>query len=435
MLPLILSMIAAPLAADKADWSAFPYDGFVPENGIGVHDPSLLDFKGRYVSLNTSGNSFGQIRTSRDLIHWTTAAPVMAEAPEWLRQAIPQHRSVWAPEVTRFGENGLRMYYCASTAFGRNNSWIGVAQCDRFDPDRPGEGWRDLGPIIDSKEGRDNFNAIDPSVLVAADGGQWMFFGSYWSGVYVAQLDPSTGKLLHADRSDMTLVARNPADRANGIEAPSAIYRDGYYYLFANYGLAAQGVRSTYQIVVGRSKAPNGPFVDSTGKSMVEGGHESFLNSSPPMFGPGGGTPTRDIHGRWLISHHYYDGRRAMGNGNWGVPTLQVREMLWSADGWPLPGLPVTPETESLSRRTSKSPVGKWRHQAGFGNVEELEIRRDGTLATEGKPRGKWLQTGGVLRLEWSSGFTDEVMLANGGNYYVGRNGARAVVRGVRHDR
>ncbi|AIE87130.1 glycoside hydrolase, family 43 [Fimbriimonas ginsengisoli Gsoil 348] len=418
----------------RSYWSAFPFDGFVPENGVGVHDPSICDFDGHYVCLNTNGNGFGMMRTSTDLIHWHVDGPVLPATPDWLQKAMPQHRSIWAPEAIRHGRDGLRMYYCASAAFGHNNSWIGVAECPHFNLLKPTDGWIDLGLIIDSKEGRDNFNAIDPSILVDAKGRQWMFFGSYWSGLYVAELDPTTGKLLHSDRSDMTLVARNPLDKANGIEAASAVYRDGFYYLFANYGLAAQGVRSTYQIVVGRSASPNGPFVDSQGRTMVEGGHEDVLKTSSPMFGPGGGAAFRDSKGRWLLSLHYYDGRKPWHGQVWGVPTLQVRDLLWSPDGWPLPGLPIMPESNELNRHPQKSPVGHWRHQGDFGAVSEVDIRRDGTFEIEGKRRGKWSRTGDELKLTWDpdSAFTDTVQLAYAGNYYIGRNTSNQIIRGVR---
>ncbi|HLK15606.1 MAG TPA: arabinan endo-1,5-alpha-L-arabinosidase, partial [Fimbriimonadaceae bacterium] len=313
-----------------------------------------------------------------------------------------------------------------------------VAECPHFDAAHPTQGWRDLGLIVESKDGKDNFNAIDPSVLIDPDGRHWMVFGSYWSGIYSTELDPVTGKLKEPGAK--TLVATNPADRANGIEAPCRVYRNGYYYLFVNYGLAAQGVRSTYQIVVGRSKSPDGPFVDSTGKPMTEGGHESVVNSSSPMFGPGGGVEFQDTDGRWLMSFHYYDGRKFWHGSVWGVPTLQVRELLWGEDGWPLPGLPITPETAALARHPVDSPVGEWQQQVDFGWVSNLSILADGTCSLGGRQRGSWKRTSDHIQFRWpkeglrGEEWIDEVKLASGGHYFVGRNQARAVIRGIRRE-
>jgi arabinan endo-1,5-alpha-L-arabinosidase len=424
----------------KEEFSAFPYDGFVPENGTNVHDPDVIDFNGHYICFCTSGNGFGLVRTSTDLLHWKVHGPIMRDTPEWLKQEIPMHRSIWAPQAIRYGK-GLRLYYCASQAFGHNTSWIGVAECPNFDPENPTEGWSDLGEIIASKDGVDNFNAIDPSVLAGPDGRYWMYFGSYWSGLYVVEIDPITGKLKNPAEPGKKLIACHPQDRANGLEAPTALYKDGFYYLFVSYGLAAQGVRSTYQVVLGRSKDPDGPFVDSKGESMVEGGHEDFLNSSSPMFGPGGGEVTQDRNGRWLMSHHYYDGRAFWHGHVWGLPTLQVREIVWGKDGWPGPGLPVTPETIEFSKRPEKSPVGKWVQQADFGAIGSLEIRADGTCVLDEKTHGTWSVAGDDLSFKWprvdepGEFWNDEVKLASGGHYFVGRNQNRLVIRGVRQER
>jgi len=431
--------IDASMAGQVKDDSAFPFDGYVPEGDFGVHDPDVIEFNGHYICFATSGNGFGSMKTSPDLIHWKDRGPIMPETPEWLRKSIPQHRSLWAPEAHRYGK-GLRLYYCASMAFGHNTSWIGVAECPNFDPDKPNEGWHDLGPVIESKEGRDNFNAIDPSILIDPSGRWWMLFGSYWSGLYETELDPATGKLKSTDPSALKLVAKNPADRANGIEAPSAIYKDGYYYLFVSYGLAAQGVRSTYHTVLGRSETPDGPFVDANGKSMVDGGHESFLDSSWPMFGPGGGTATLDEKGRWLFACHYYDGRALWRDHLWGLPTLQVRQIMWSDDKWPLPGLPVTPDTEKMAGKKLASPVGTWLQQVDFGRTQTLDIKADGSCS-DGRSEGKWTLQGDELQIKWPIAgedgqfWTDDLKLSYGGNYFVGRNNGHVLIRGYKQRR
>lgn len=431
----------APLqrGRESADTSsAFPFDGFVADGAAGLHDPAVIAIGGRYLCFCT-GPEFCIVRTSPDLMHWHVEGPVLSEVPGWLRSASPELRSIWAPEAVKVGD-ALRLYYCASARFGHNQSWIGVAECAHFDAAHPTKGWHDLGLVVSSRDGVDNFNAIDPSVLVADDGRQWLSFGSYWSGLYSAELDPSTGKLKDASPLGRKLIATNPADQANGLEAPCRIFREGYYYLLVNYGLAAQGVRSTYQVVVGRSKSPDGPFLDATGKPMTEGGHESVINSSSPMFGPGGGVEFQDSSGRWLMSFHYYDGRQFWHDHVWGLPTLQVREMLWTEDGWPVPGLPITPETSQFEQHSESSPVGEWRQQVDFGRVSELMIRADGTCSIDDRQRGSWTAKGNHLQFRWpkegvpGEDWIDDVTLANGGHYFAGRNQARAVIRAIRQE-
>jgi arabinan endo-1,5-alpha-L-arabinosidase len=46
------------------------------------------------------------------------------------------------------------------------------------------------------------YNALDPTLFIDGDDGSsgnqtwWLVFGSYWNGIQLAQVDPSTGKLL-----------------------------------------------------------------------------------------------------------------------------------------------------------------------------------------------------------------------------------------------
>ena len=46
---------------------------------------------------------------------------------------------------------------------------------------------------------------------------------------------------------------------------PKRVDGIGYYYLFVNWGACCSGVDSTYEIRVGRSTNPMGPFLDKNG--------------------------------------------------------------------------------------------------------------------------------------------------------------------------
>src|ERR1700678_1258482 len=76
-----------------ADFTAFPYDGFVPEGGVGTHDPAVIEFKGHYLCFHT-GPGLGILRTSTDMLHWHSKGPVIEQTPAWLSKGVP-HPSVW----------------------------------------------------------------------------------------------------------------------------------------------------------------------------------------------------------------------------------------------------------------------------------------------------------------------------------------------------
>lgn len=419
----------SPSPSGASDWSVFPGDGAKSANSEHVHDPTIVEIGGKAFCFSTSGDGFTVVRSSSDLRSWNVLGPLLSEQPEWLAKRY-KHKSIWAPDVLVLGDR-VRVYYSASN-FGTNGSVIGLAECAKFNPDRPLEGWIDKGLVIETKPGNDS-NAIDAEVIVAPDGKHWMYYGSYWGGIFVVELDPVTGKLKDPTKPNRICVARNTGDRGNPLEGSAVLRRGDDYYLFVSYGLAAQGVRSTYRVMVGRSKSPTGPFLDRDGKSMAEGGHVNVLKTSPPMMSPGHCDVLTLKDGRTVMPYHFYDARRAWFGDNWGLPTLQIRELLWSKDGWPLPGLPL----EAQRPPSAASPAGRWLHQADFGQPQEIELQADGNVAGGIAP-AKWQQDGDTLTITWTPSrgepTVDRLQLGYGGGYYVGRNAAGHVVRGIRPD-
>ncbi len=434
--------------AHSAD-EIFPGDGALAEGSAGVHDPTLIEFGGRFFVFHTSGNSFGMIRSSSDLKTWKEEGPALPMQPEWLAERY-RHKSIWAPDVVVLGK-GLRMYYSASN-WGTNNSVIGLAECENFDPLHPTKGWVDKGLVIESKKDVDVFNAIDPEVIIEPSGKHWMAFGSYFGGIYMVELDPVTGKLAtpHPNpsppegRGAPFLIAKNTIESGNPLEGAAIIWRGDYYYLFVSYGLAAQGVRSTYRIMVGRSKTVMGPYLDANGKSMAEGGYLNVLKGSPPMFSPGHCDALQLKDGRWVMPYHFYDGRHYWTQDKWGRPALQIRELLWSEDGWPLPGLPVEtdPHPQPLSPGGERgaepaSIAGKYLHQADFGEPIVIELKPDGTIESP-NGNGRWTHKDNQLTMQWPKKdlpgeyWTDQLAFFYGHTYYVGRNQSGLVIRGAR---
>lgn len=422
----------AQVVAASGGASIFPFDDTRFE-GADFHDPSIVEFKGDCLLFCTSRNEFCPVWSSHDLMHWRTEGPILPDQPEWLKEAIP-HRSIWAPAPLIVGDK-LRVYYCASERFGVNTSYIGMAENDHFDPAHPTAGWVDKGKIIESHADKDKFNAIDPDALVGPDGRHWMVYGSYWDGIFLVELDPATGLLKDPAKPPLH-VASNTGERGNPLEDPCLRYHDGYYYLYVTYGLAAQGVRSTYRMMVGRSKDPEGPYLGFDGKPMTEGGHAEILKSSPPMFAPGGGNVFQDAKGNWFLAYHYYDGTRHWVRDLWGKPTLQMRPIVWGPDGWPLPDLPQGVELEGRPR---DSVAGKWLHQADFSDVAELDLEPGGVARLPGQT-GRWELSGDRLQLHWpkadapGEAWVDTLTLDETRQYYVGRNQSGAIIRGIRVD-
>ncbi len=314
--------IAAPAQTRPTTFPASEREHVVQlgSRGVRAHDPSTIIPCGDEYWIFSTGRGIRSLH-SRNLIQWDQGPAVFENAPQWNAEVVPGTRPLnyWAPDVIRIGDRYL-LYYSVSV-YGKNTSAIGLATNATLDPGDPKFKWNDQGVVI-SCSGKENYNTIDPSVLLDRDGKLWMAFGSYWSGIKLIELDPKTGKRTAPDSQMYSLA------HAHEIEA-SCIYRHGDdYFLFVNWGLCCRGVNSTYNIRVGRSQKITGPYLDKDGKDMLHGGGTLFAESAGAFIGPGhAGLFEQDGH--TYMSMHFYDGT------HFGAGTLAIRQIQWDESGWP----------------------------------------------------------------------------------------------------
>ncbi len=295
---------------------------------IGVHDPSMIWSGNQYLLFTTGGTL--AIRTSPDDLHWADAGKVFTAVPAWIAAAIGSAPDgLWAPDISSFGGT-FHLYYAGST-FGSNASVIGQATSPTLDPASPRYHWTDLGRVVQSTKA-DNFNAIDPNVVLDAAGTPWLVFGSFWDGIRLRKLDVVTGMPATDDPVYHPIASRG----GGAIEGPSIILRGGSYYLFVSFDACCQGAASTYRTMAGRATAITGPYLDRSGKNMMQGGGDQLIASSGRYIGPGGGTAWKN-GATYLYTFHYYDGQDG------GISKLQIRPIGFTQDGWPTLGAPLFP--------------------------------------------------------------------------------------------
>jgi arabinan endo-1,5-alpha-L-arabinosidase len=300
---------------------------------LGAHDPStVIKADGRYYYFATGQGIVS--RSSANKTAWTGGPSVFGTQPTWTTQAIPSFTGhFWAPDVAYF--NGKYHLYYSASAWGTIDSAIGLVTT----PSLSNPVWTDQGKVVQSDavwEAGPNtdttgFNAIDPSILVDnATNKVWMAFGSYSSGILVTELDPVTGKRLNPSTLSATLVANNTPGGGWGstVEGAALTKHDGMYYLFVNYGGCCSGIDSSYDIRVGRSASPSGPFLDKNGVDMRNGGGTIFLDDDGRRIGPGHFSLLSDA-GQDSFGYHFYNG-----DAN-GAPTYELRNLHWTADAWP----------------------------------------------------------------------------------------------------
>jgi arabinan endo-1,5-alpha-L-arabinosidase len=152
-----------------------------------------------------------------------------------------------------------RLYYCSIHA--PNGAVICLAVANH--PKGP---WTQRGPIVFYQDNAGiKTNAIDPTVIIGQDGKHWMAWGSWSQGLFMTELDPTTG--LKKQGATEFVIARNRGTGWSTLEGPEIIYNPVFkkYYLF----MAEGDLGTIYQPRVGRSNLPNGPYTDIANQHVV----------------------------------------------------------------------------------------------------------------------------------------------------------------------
>ncbi|SHG11363.1 arabinan endo-1,5-alpha-L-arabinosidase [Streptoalloteichus hindustanus] len=306
---------AARTTAVPADSPQYPFPRPLTGDIRVVHDPTMARVGAQYVVYAT--NEAVRSLVSDDGVHFHNSGRAFAQPPAWW-QNYNTTGVIWAPDLSH--HDGRYLLYYSVSLWGSNNSALGLATSDTG---LPGS-WEDHG-IVFASSGGDDFNAIDPSLLVDAEGRWWLVWGSFHTGIHLISIDPETGMQSTTDRARHNL-ARRPENGA--IEAPFILERGGQYYLFVSFDTCCAGADSTYRIMVGRSASPTGPYLDRSGKPMLEGGGTELLAGHDWVVGPGGQSVLREGD-RDLLVYHYYNR-----NDN-GTAYLGTNYLGWDEEGWP----------------------------------------------------------------------------------------------------
>lgn len=296
---------------------------------VPTHDPVMIREGDTYYLFATGGH-YIQAKTSPDMVTWQDAGSVLDAIPDWALEAVPGTKGMWAPDIS-YVDGQYRLYYSIST-FGSNRSAIGLATSPTLDRTAPGYGWTDQGLVVQSTP-EDDFNAIDPNLVVDAEGGQWLSLGSFWTGIKLFRLDSATGK--PAPGAEPYAIARRPAPDGGPapVEAPFIFRHGGWYWMFVSYDYCCKGVNSTYYTVAARSREITGPYLGRDGSKMMEGGGTILLRADlqekERFRGPGHPGVFTDRDGTTYVVYHAYDREKE------GAPTLRIAPLRWDADGWP----------------------------------------------------------------------------------------------------
>jgi len=288
---------------------ASPPQALMLSGNLGAHDPAAY-VVGNTIYLAATGIT---TKSSTNLTSWTG----------WSASGNP-HAGAWAPDISNFG-GVFHLYYAVST-FGSNKSCIGQETRAALDTGA----WAEQGNVLCSNMGTtDDWNAIDPNIVLDDAGVPWMVFGSFWGGIKMVKLKTD------GTRADTMLY--DIAKGANGgtsVEGAFIFKRCGTYYLFVSWGSCCSSPYN-YRIVVGRSQTVSGPYVDKDAKSMLTGGGTLLVQGNANWSAPGHNAVIAYNNRTYNVYHAL-----AAPSGQDGTATLRIAELVWDANGWPVSGGP-----------------------------------------------------------------------------------------------
>ncbi|MBQ9524867.1 MAG: family 43 glycosylhydrolase [Bacteroidaceae bacterium] len=287
-----------------------------------IHDPSTIaECDGKYYTFGTGGGGL----ISEDGWSWHSGA----ERPG----------GGAAPDVLKIGDRYLVIYGATGGGLGGgHNGRILTMWNKTLDPKSPD--FKYSNPIeVASSDGMEDCDAIDPCLLLDPSTNRlWTTYGTYFGTIRLIELDPKTGERIKGNQEK---------DIAIDCEATDLIWRDGWYYLLGTHGTCCDGVNSTYNIVVGRSRNVEGPYIDNVGRDMFHGGGRMVIAAGDRKTGPGHFGRTIIDEGVEVMSCHFEADFDMSGRS-----VLGIRPLLWKND-WPVAGEPFkggTFEIESERR-------------------------------------------------------------------------------------
>ena len=332
-----------------------------------IHDPSTIaECEGKYYTFGTGGGGL----ISENGWSWQGGADRPGGGA--------------APDVLKMGDRYLCIYGATGGGLGGGHSGRILTMWNKtLDPKSPNFKWTTAIEVC-SSDGMEDQDAIDPGLLLDPTTGRlWASYGTYFGTIRLIELDPKTGERVAGNKEK---------DIAIDCEATDLIYRNGWYYLLGTHGTCCDGVNSTYNIVVGRSRSVEGPYIDNVGRDMFHGGGRMVVAAGDRKTGAGHFGRTIVDDGVEIMSFHW-EADFDLG----GRSTLAIRPLLWKND-WPYAGEQVKAGVYSIeSERRGYSlelAVDFVRmnvaRQGGFGRQQPQEAPKPIACQTLDEVKGTW---------------------------------------------
>ncbi|MDR2563285.1 MAG: family 43 glycosylhydrolase [Prevotellaceae bacterium] len=312
-LSLIFYFFTFNLSAGRERLDSVPLDSLKYSNPVideNMPDPTVIQTPdGWFYVYATERSKNLPIYKSRNLVDWDFVGHAFTPST---RPDFEPKGNVWAPDVNYISGKYV-MYYSMSVWGGEETCGIGIAVSDS--PEGP---FTDLGKLFRSNEIGVQ-NSIDP-FYIEEHGRKYLFWGSF-RGIYAIEL------------SDDGLSIKRKAKKVHiggrAFEGSCLYHRNGYWYFFASVGSCCEGLKSTYRLVVARSRSLFGTYTDKSGRSILDNGYETIINKSEFFVGNGHCSEiVKDKSGSDWVFYHAFRTDNPRGR------RLMLDQLIW-IDDWP----------------------------------------------------------------------------------------------------
>lgn len=283
-----------------------------------IHDPStIMECDGKYYTFGTGGGGL-----------------ISEDGWNWYPGAVRPGGGA-APDAMKIGDRYLVAYSSTGGGLGGGHAGRVLTMWNRtLDPNSPDFKFTEAIEVASSEIDED-CDAIDAGLFMDPQTGRlWCTYGTYFGFIRIVELDPLTGARVEGNE---------PVNVAIDCEATTVIYRNGWYYLLGTHGTCCDGVNSTYNIVVGRSRSVTGPYVDNMGRDMVAGGGKMVIDGADRQFGAGHFGRYIEDEGVEKMSFHWEADLDRSARS-----VLAIRPIIWVND-WPVGGDLFTSGTYEIS--------------------------------------------------------------------------------------
>ena len=261
-------------------------------------------------------------------------------------------------------------------------------------------------------------NAIDPTIFFGEDGKMYMSYGSWSGGIFIHELDKSSGAVKYPGKDGTESISGNFIDRYFGTHIAGGNHQSGegsyilydeesdYYYMYETYGRLLSG--GGYNMRLFRSKNVYGPYTDAVGNNAKDSGKNNDrygiklignyqFNNQPGYRAAGHNSALIDDDGqRYLFYHQRFD---VPGNQHEGHQ-VRVRQQYLNEDQWPVTSV-YEYRGEKIGHYSANEVIGSYdlinHGTATNGNMiysQRVILYENGTVG--GAVDGTWFKSTGA---------------------------------------